>query len=102
MASTGARMTVEEVRPMVTEDPSANDDDRVVTSRIGADDVDRLDRIASRRGIGRSELIAEAIDEFLAHEGLSGRFITPPPPMRIPPRFRDRTRSRRKARLRTR
>ncbi len=81
---------------------STDNDKEVVVARIATADVDRLDQIAARRGIERSELIAAAIDEFLAHEGLSGRFITPPPPMQIPRRHRDRTRGRRKARLGTR
>jgi hypothetical protein len=84
---------------MSEEEPPTHDN-KIVTARITATDVVRLDQIASRRGIERSEVIAEAIDEFLAHEGLSGRFIAPPPPMRIPRRDRDLTRGRRQSRLR--
>ena len=84
---------------MEKEAPSTSDDTSVVTSRITDAEIDRLDQIAARRGIERSELIAEAIDEFLAHEGLSGRFIAPPPPMLIPRRDRIRTGGRRNPRL---
>jgi len=56
----------------------------IVTARISSSDAVRLDRVAARRGIDRGELIAEAIDEFLAQEALSGRFVAPPPPMLIP------------------
>jgi hypothetical protein len=58
-----------------------------VSARLRPDDVVRLDRAAERRGVGRDEMIAEAIDAFLAREMWSGGFIAPPPPMEVPPPF---------------
>lgn len=55
-----------------------------VTLRLRQADVDRLDHAAARRGIGRDEMVAEAIDAFLAREIWSGGFIAPPPPMEVP------------------
>ncbi len=76
---------------MSDNEPLNSEQTVIVTARVGATDVVRLDQVAARRGVDRSELIAKAIDEFLAHEGLSGRFITPPPPMQLPRRDRART-----------
>ena len=56
----------------------------LVTTRLRPADVARLDQSAARRGIGRDEMVAEAIDAFLAREIWSGGFIAPPPPMEIP------------------
>jgi hypothetical protein len=56
----------------------------VVTARLPSGDVERLDIAAARRGIGREEMISQAIDAFLAREVWSGGFIAPPPPMEIP------------------
>lgn len=47
-------------------------------------DIERLDRSAQRRGVTRHEVIAEAIDAFLAREMWSGAYIPPPPRMEIP------------------
>lgn len=55
-----------------------------VTARISGADVERLEIAATRRGIEREELIAQAIDAFLARETWSGGFIAPPPPMEVP------------------
>lgn len=55
-----------------------------VTAHISRADVERLDIAAARRGIDRNELIAQAIDAFLARETWSGGFIAPPPPMEVP------------------
>ncbi len=76
---------------MSDNEPSSSEQAVTVTTRVSATDVVRLDQVAARRGVDRGELIAKAIDEFLAHEGLSGRFITPPPPMQLPQRDRHRT-----------
>jgi hypothetical protein len=56
----------------------------VVTALISPDDVARLDHAAARRGVERGEVVAQAIDAFLAREMWSGGFIAPPPPMEIP------------------
>ena len=56
----------------------------VVTAQIRPEDVERLDIAATRRGLERHELVAQAIDAFLAREMWSGGFIAPPPPMEIP------------------
>lgn len=58
-----------------------------VTTRLRQADVARLDHAAARRGIGRDEMVAEAIDAFLAREVWSGGFIAPPPPMEVPEPF---------------
>ena len=84
---------------MSYEEPSNPEQTVTVTTRVGATDVMRLDEVAARRGVDRSELIAKAIDEFLAHEGLSGRFIAPPPPMQLPRRERGRAWRRQSSRL---
>ena len=55
-----------------------------VTAHISRADVERLDIAAARRGIDRNELVAQAIDAFLARETWSGGFIAPPPPMEVP------------------
>jgi len=47
-------------------------------------DIERLDRSAVRRGVTRDEVIAEAIDAFLAREMWSGAYIPPPPRMEVP------------------
>lgn len=47
-------------------------------------DLERLDRSADRRGVTREEVIAEAIDAFLAREMWSGAYIPPPPRMEVP------------------
>lgn len=54
-----------------------------VEVRIGADEIDRLDRSAARRGVTREAVIAEAIDAFIAREMWSGGY-TAPPPMEVP------------------
>jgi hypothetical protein len=66
-------------------DASAPTED--VTMRLRSADVARLDHAAARRGIGRDEMVAEAIDAFLAREIWSGGFISPPPPMEVPGPF---------------
>lgn len=55
--------------------------------RLRSADVERLDHAAARRCIGRDEIVAEAIDAFLAREIWSGGFIAPPPPMEVPGLF---------------
>ena len=50
-------------------------------------DVPRLEHAADRRGITKEEMIAEAVDAFLAREMWSGGFIAPPPPMELPGKF---------------
>lgn len=66
---------------MNTEDPNRTE---TVTTRIRFEDLARLDQMASRRGVERDVLIAQAIDALLAQEAWSGGFITPPPPLDIP------------------
>ena len=58
-----------------------------VSASIRRDDVARLEVAAERRGIERDEVIAQAIDAFLARETWSGGFIAPPPPMEVPGPF---------------
>lgn len=58
-----------------------------VTTQISGADIERLDVAAQRRGIERDEVIAQAIDAFLARETWSGGFIAPPPPMEVPGPF---------------
>ena len=58
-----------------------------VTARLRAIDVERLDIAAARRGIARDEMLAQAVDAFLAREIWSGGFIAPPPAMEPPPRI---------------
>lgn len=55
-----------------------------VTALIRLSDLARLDHMATRRGVDRSELIVQAIDAMLAQEAWSGGFIEPPPPMQLP------------------
>ena len=50
-------------------------------------DVARLEHAADRRGITREQMLAEAVDAFLAREMWSGGFIAPPPPMEVPGKF---------------
>lgn len=59
----------------------------VVTAHLRPAEVARLDHAAARRGIGRDEMVAEAIDAFLAREIWSGGFIATPPPMEVPPPY---------------
>ena len=61
--------------------------------RIAAAELALLDRAADRRGIERAEMVAQAIDEFLAQEAWSGGFIPPPPAMEVPRRPRLRSES---------
>ena len=63
------------------------EEEEVVMVRVQEPDVARLDVAAARRGVGRDEIIAQAIDAFLAREIWSGGFIAPPPPMEIPGPF---------------
>jgi hypothetical protein len=63
------------------------DEFEVVSVSIRRADVARLGVAAERRGIGRDEIIAQAIDAFLARETWSGGFIAPPPPMEVPGPF---------------
>lgn len=75
--------------PLEPDGPSRehSDEFQLVTASLRPADVERLDIAAARRGIGREELVAEAIDAFLAREMWSGGFIAPPPPMEIPGPF---------------
>ena len=66
-----------------------------IVARVSVSGAERLDQVAARRGIERDELIADAVDEYLAREGLSGRFIDSLPPMLLPWRDRDRSRDHR-------
>ena len=77
-------------KPPDDPDPWARDASKetvVVTATIRAADAARLDLAAERRGVGREEVLAQALDAFLAREMWSGGFIAPPPPMEIPPPF---------------
>lgn len=69
--------------------PSVDAPEPTVDVRVAlrAGDVERLDIAASRRGIDREEMLAQAVDAFLAKEMWSGGFIAPPPPMEPPGRF---------------
>jgi len=70
--------------PLPDDEPAPTE---LVTVRLRARDLERLDHAAERRGIGREAMMAEAIDAFLAREMWSGGFIAPPPPMEIPGRW---------------
>lgn len=59
----------------------------IVSASIPREDVARLEVAAERRGIERDEVVAQAIDAFLARETWSGGFIAPPPPMEVPGPF---------------
>ncbi|HUW04471.1 MAG TPA: CopG family transcriptional regulator [Acidimicrobiales bacterium] len=74
-------------------DSGSDDPKPTIEVQIKAADLARLDRAAVRRGIGRAEMFAQAIDEFLAQEAWSGGFIPPPPPMEVPRRRRVRSNS---------
>ena len=45
------------------------------------------DVLGLKRASRRDEMLAQAIDAFLAREMWSGGFIAPPPPMEVPPPF---------------
>lgn len=45
-----------------------------ITARLRTDHVGRLDQMAARRGIDRSELVGRAMDRFLAQEAMIGAF----------------------------
>jgi len=83
--------TVDAVSDASNENDAAADDPaaaaEVVAVSIKKVDVERLDSSAARRGVEREEVIAEAIDAFLAREMWSGGFIAPPPPMEVPGPF---------------
>jgi hypothetical protein len=70
-------------------DTTENDQsaDTEVVAFLRTADVARLDHAAARRGISRAEMVAEAVDAFLAREMWSGGFIAPPPPMEVPGPF---------------
>jgi len=73
-----------------TPDPAKADataEMEVVSAELRCEEVARIDHAAARRGIGREELIVQAIDAFLAREMWSGGFIAPPPPMEVPKPF---------------
>jgi len=61
--------------------------DTVVEVSLRAVDVDRLDQSAARRGATRQDVMAEAIDAFLAREMWSGAYIPPPPRMEVTRRY---------------
>ncbi len=67
--------------------PAALGRTEVVTARLRPVDVARLDHAAERRGVDREEMVAQAVDAFLAREMWSGGFIAPPPPMEVPKPF---------------
>jgi hypothetical protein len=71
---------------------SSDQDLEAVTARITAHDLARLDRMAERRGVERSQLISQAIDALLAQEAWSGGFIPPPPAVTVPPPLERRRR----------
>ncbi len=48
-----------------------------VTATIPAEDLARLERLATRRGLDRSELIARAVDGLLASDDLAGGYVRP-------------------------
>ena len=67
--------------------PEQTQGTETVSARLSSAEVARLDHAAGRRGITREEMIAEAIDAFLAREMWSGGFIAPPPPMEVPSKY---------------
>ena len=72
-----------------TDDPDPPQDDttrrtEAQTVQISPEEAARLDRAAARRGVRREDVVAEALDAFLAREMWSGGFIAPPPPIEIP------------------
>jgi hypothetical protein len=71
----------------------------MITARITAHDLARLDRMAARRGVQRSQLVAQAVDALLAQEAWSGGFIPPPPAATVPPPLDRRGRVRRRRRF---
>lgn len=66
--------------------PDQTHDIVTVSVPLRGTDVGRLDHAADRRGLTREEMIAEAVDAFLAREVWSGGFVTPPP-MEVPSKF---------------
>lgn len=80
---------------MNTDEPAPTE---TVAAQISPDDLVRLNHMAERRGVDRSQLVVQAIDALLAQEAWSGGFIPPPPPIVVPPaeqrRFRGLGRSR--------
>lgn len=62
-----------------------------ICAHIPAPDVERLDRMAERRGVEREVLIAQAVDAMLAKEAWNGGFIRPPEPMHVPGPFIGRS-----------
>lgn len=75
------------VRVVSQSPPEQTQEAETISARLRSVDVDRLDHAADRRGITREEMIAEAIDAFLAREMWSGGFIAPPPPMEVPNKY---------------
>ena len=71
-----------------TDDPDSGGSEtertEVVAARIRPQDLARLEHAAERRGVDCEEVVAQAIDAFLAREMWSGGFIAPPPPMEPP------------------
>jgi hypothetical protein len=67
---------------MNTDEPARTE---TVAAQISPADLVRLDHMAERRGVDRSQLVVQAIDALLAQEAWSGGFIPPPPPIGVPP-----------------
>ena len=83
----------------MTGDEISEEFPEVISARISAHDVARLDRMATRRGVEREQLIRMAIDELLAQEAWSGGFIPPPPAAGVPRPTDDLGRVRRPSRF---
>ena len=83
IANLGAVASAEALDALYAETDGSQDFE-VVFARIRPRDLERLDRAAERRAVDREEVVAEAIDAFLAREMWSGGFIAPPPPMEVP------------------
>ena len=67
------------------DDMTSDELSETVSARISAHDLERLNRMAVRRGVEREKLIRMAIDALLAQEAWSGGFIPPPPSLSVPP-----------------
>ena len=80
-------------------DMSGDELSEVVSARISTHDLDRLNRMAARRGVERETLVRMAIDALLAQEAWSGGFIPPPPAARVPPPIDENGRIRRPRRF---
>jgi len=80
-------------------DMSGDELSEAVSTRISAHDLDRLNRMAARRGVEREKLVRMAIDALLAQEAWSGGFIPSPPAARVLPPIDENGRIRRPRRF---